>query len=149
MYTTYEINKDTLAIVPIDEKKSKVIEKEQEFIVNRKVMDIIDDSCRYFGSSYSGRFEGTKKIIGVNYKSPIIIEESCGIIFFPTASPKFPSCCWICLNNIDDYQRCEEGTNVNFTSGQTLTLDISHSSFENQMIRSLRLAKIIKKRKII
>ncbi len=149
MYTTYEINRDTLAIIPIDEKTSKVIEKGQEIIVERKAMDIIDDSCRYFGSSYTGRFEGTKKILGVNYKSPIIIEESRGIIFFPTSSPRFPNCSWVCLNNIEDYQKSEKGTSVYFINGQTINLNISHSSFENQMIRSLRLAKILKRRKMI
>ena len=36
----------------------------------------MDDSCKYFGSSYQGRYEGTKNLIGMNYKLPIIIEES-------------------------------------------------------------------------
>lgn len=148
MYNTYEINRDTLAIIPIDAGTSKVIEKDQEFVVERKVLDIIDDSCRYFGSSYTGRFEGTKKILGISYKSPIIVEESGGIIFFPTASPRYPNCSWVCLNNIEDYQKSENGTSVYFINGQTLNLNISHSSFENQMIRSLRLAKIIKRRRM-
>lgn len=149
MNKTYEINRDTLAIIPIDKNCSKVIEKDQEFIVEKGATNIIDDSCRYFGSSYNGRFEGTKEILGVSYKSPIIVEESREIIFFPTASPRFSECCWICLNNIEDYKKHERGTKVNFINGQTLEFDISHSSFENQMIRSLRLAKILKRRKPI
>ena len=72
----YEINDDTLAILPIGDDKSKVIEKNKSFIVNASPLKIIDKSCKYFGSSYQGRFSGTKSLIGVSYKAPIIIEES-------------------------------------------------------------------------
>lgn len=44
----YEINKETLAIIPIEEEISKVIEEEREFIINASVMKIIDDSCKFF-----------------------------------------------------------------------------------------------------
>lgn len=43
--------------------------------------DIIDQSCRSFGSSYLGRHEGTKHLTGINYKAPIIIEETQSMIF--------------------------------------------------------------------
>ena len=72
----YEINDDTLAIIPIDEYKSKVIEKTKVFIVEQTPMKIIDKSCKYFGSSYQGRFLGTKSLIGVSHKAPIIVEET-------------------------------------------------------------------------
>lgn len=148
MKKTYEVNKNTLAIVPISKNQSKVIETEQTIIVDKKPTDIIDDSCKYFGSSYHGRFEGTKRILGISYKSPIIVEETRGIIFFPTSSPRYEHCNWICLNNIEDYLKDEVGTMINFKNGQTLTVDISLGSFENQMIRSVRLANILKQRKM-
>ena len=149
MIQSYEINGNTLAIIPITKNTSKVIEAEQEILVEKSAKEIIDDSCRYFGSSYNGRFEGTKNILGVNYKSPIIVEESRDIIFFPTTSPRIEDCHWISLNNIDDYQKStQNSTLINFKSGQTLELNISLGSFENQMIRSLRLANILKRRKL-
>lgn len=149
MIQSYEINGNTLAIIPITKNTSKVIEAEQEILVERSATEIIDDSCRYFGSSYHGRFEGTKNILGVNYKSPIIVEESRDIIFFPTSSPRIDDCHWISLNNIDDYKKTSQNNIIiNFKSGQTLELNISLGSFENQMIRSLRLANILKRRKL-
>lgn len=148
MIKSYEINRNTLAIIPIAKNQSKVIEIDQEFIVEKCPTEIIDDSCKYFGSSYHGRFEGTKKILGVSYKSPIIVEESREIIFFPTASPRYEGCYWISLNNIEDYLKSNYGTIINFKNGFTLDLNVSLGSFENQMIRSLRLANILKRRKL-
>lgn len=148
MIDSYEINGNTLAIIPIAKNKSKVFEVDNEIIVNKSAKDIIDDSCRYFGSSYNGRFEGTKKILGVSYKSPIIVEESREIIFFPTTSPRNSDCSWISLNNIEDYLKNEDRTLVNFKNGNTLDLEVSLGSFENQMIRSMRLANILKRRKL-
>ena len=84
MLENYEINSGTLAVIPIDEYTSKVIELDNEYIVNKPCFEIIDDSCNYYGSTYQGRYEGTKNMIGMNYKLPIIIEESKNIIFFPT-----------------------------------------------------------------
>ena len=67
-------------------------------------MNIIKRSCEYFGSSYNGRHEGTKKLIGISHKAPIIIEESKNLIYFPTSSPRLLDCVWIGLNNIKDYE---------------------------------------------
>ena len=77
----YEINRETLAIIPCGKGKSKIIEENNEFYVNYSTTKIIDYSCKFFGSSYEGRFNGTKSILGVSHKSPIIIEESNKIIF--------------------------------------------------------------------
>ena len=70
---SYEINTDTLALIPINSNKTKVLEKDKELYINLSTMKIIKNSCEYFGSSYLGRFSGTKKLIGVSHKAPIII----------------------------------------------------------------------------
>ena len=90
----YEITYDTQTILPIDDKTSKIIDNGNQYIVNYKVMDVIERSCEYFGSSYEGRKLGTKALIGITHKSPIIIEESRKIIFFPTKSPINEDCIW-------------------------------------------------------
>ena len=76
MKNNYEINSETIAIIPVAQNVSKVIELHQSLIVNKSTTEIIDESCKFFGSSYLGRHEGTKNLIGINYKSPIIVEES-------------------------------------------------------------------------
>ena len=83
---SYEINAETLVIVPFAKGKSKVYEYDCEYIVNMTPFKIIQNSCLYFGCSYEGRKEGTKSLIGVDMKVPIVIEESKNIIFFPRTS---------------------------------------------------------------
>lgn len=60
--SNYEINSETLAIISLDNGTSKIIEKDYTVEISCNHLKIIDNSCKYFGSSYTGRFEGTKKI---------------------------------------------------------------------------------------
>ncbi len=143
----YEINNSTMAIISINKGCSKVIEEEEEFLVKKDSTQIINDSCKFFGSSYSGRFEGTKNLIGVNYKAPIIIEESKEIIFFPTSSPRFENCNWICLKKIGNIQKTDTKTIIHFKNGNTIELDISYNSLENQILRSTLLESRMRTRK--
>lgn len=145
----YEINADTLAIIPIDNYKSKIIEKDSILEVNQTPMKIIDFSCRYFGSSYKGRFHGTKHLIGVSHKAPIIIEESKEIIFFPTNSPRLYECAWISLKNINDYKRSSDKVIITFNGGYNLEVDMSYGSFDNQILRAARLESVLRKRKVV
>lgn len=148
MIDNYEINKSTLAIIPIDEKSSKIFEEEETFIINKSVSQIINSSCKYFGSSYNGRYEGAKSLLGMSYKLPIIIEETQEIIFFPTSSPRFNNCSWISLKNINNYEKNKNGVIINFKNGLNLELDLSIFSLENQIFRALRLENILKRRKL-
>ena len=145
--TSYEISEDTLAIIPIDNYRSKVVEKDRTFIVNMKPMEIIENSCQFFGSSYLGRHSGTKNLIGVSHKSPIIIEESKEIIFFPTNSPRLYDCCWVSLKNINKYKRMNNNSLVIFNTGYLLDLDISYGSLDNQILRAARLESVLRTRK--
>lgn len=144
---TYEINNSTLAIIPISKNCSKVIEKENNYIINNSTTEIIDHSCKFFGSSYTGRCEGTKSLVGFNYKSPIIIEESREIIFFPTSSPRFDNCSWISLNNIDKYIKKEDISSIYFKNGINIDFKISYSSLENQILRATMLESKLRQRK--
>lgn len=147
MLENYEINSGTLAIIPIDEYTSKIIELDNEYIVNKPCFEIIDDSCNYYGSTYQGRYEGTKNMIGMNYKLPIIIEESKNIIFFPTTSPRLINCSWVSLNNLKTYLRNNEGSDIIFKNDSIVNFSISIFSLESQILRASRLESILRSRK--
>lgn len=149
MLDTYEIKKNTLAIIPIDSKRSEVIEDDDVFIINRNATKIIDDSCKFFGSSLDGRHEGTKNLIGVTYKAPIIIEETSEVIFFPTNSPRIANCTWVSLNNLENYKKNNDQTQLYFKNGKIIDIDVSYNSLENQVLRSTRLESILRKHKNI
>ncbi len=145
----YEINRKTVVIIPLSNNKSKVVEEDREYIVLRKSTEIVDHSCRYFGSSFLGRHEGTKNLIGVSYKTPILIEETNNIIFFPTSSSRADDCYWISLEQINDYNDYEGNSKIIFKNGYELILNISIGSLENQILRSTRLESVIRKRRKI
>lgn len=146
----YEINSETLAIMPINGEQAYVMEPEEEYYVNCQPFDIIEHSCEYFGSTYQGRSLGTYHLIGLVHKNPIIIEESCSIVFFPTISPKRPECIWLSYDKICNYTKGEEPrtTLVEFTNGQKIVVPISINSFSNQYLRAGRLKNVISSRKI-
>ena len=150
----YEINENTLAIIPLKGGKSKIIEKERELIINQTPMEIIDYSCLYFGSSYDGRHSATKHLLGITYKSPIIVEESRNMIFFPTNSPRLFECYWIALKHIVDYKKSKneslkEESIISFNSGIELQVPISYGSLDNQVLRATRLESVFRNKKKI
>ena len=143
----YEINSKTLAIVPITDRVTHIIEEDNDFFINQNSFDIVDKSCRYFGSSYEGRHIGTISMLGISYKTPILVEETQNIIIFPTQTPKCDKCCWILLNKIENYSKNDKFSKVKFKNGYELNLDISYGSLENQIYRSTMLDSIVRKRR--
>jgi len=145
MDNNYEINKATLALIPLNEKITQVIELEDSFIVNCPTSKIIDNSCRCFGSSYIGRNEGSKTLLGTNYKAPIIISEINNIIFFPTSSPRLEKCCWISLNNLVNIKKDNKSTIINFENNKEITINISSFVIENQIYKATMLESKLRK----
>ena len=144
----YEISKGTLAILPNEKNSSVVYEDEERYIIKQTPFEIMEESCKYFGSTYEGRYIGTKNISGITHKSPIIIEDTNKIIFFPTTSPNRADCIWISLNNILTYEKgLKKGTSrVVFKNGSILDLNVSIGSLTNQIMRSSRLKYLLEER---
>ena len=144
---SYEINKETCAIVTINDDITKVIESDDEYYINKSSYEVMEDSCSYYGSSCEGRMKGTKNILGSIYKVPIVVEETNDIIFFPTDSIKSNNCIWISLNQIDKYEKDGHFTKVFFKNGKEIILKMTINSFEMQLLRANRLSSIINQRK--
>ena len=143
----YEITYDTQALVPISQTKSKAIENNEEYIIDNNTLEIMEHSCEYFGSSYEGRKDGTRKLLGITHKSPIIVEESRKMIFFPTISPEKEDCIWINLEIIENYYRLDKQLSaIKFKNGDILELNISFGSLSNQILRASRLKYILEER---
>ena len=63
----YEINRGTLALVPKGEKSSLVYEDNDNYVIDQSPFSIMEESCKYFGSTYEGRKEGARNILGAEY----------------------------------------------------------------------------------
>lgn len=143
----YEINNNTMALI-FNNYKTIIYEKNCRYIVDDLPNKIIKRSCEFFGSSYKGRVEGTKFLMGINYKSPLIIEESNEIIFFPTASPRINECSWIRNKYILNYRRfAKNKCELMFINGEKIVINYSFETIDNQILRSSRLESIIRYRK--
>ncbi len=143
----YEINNDTQLLLPITDQKTKVIEQDNEYVIDLNINKIMEHSCEYFGSSYEGRKEGTRKLLGITHKPPIIVEESNKIIFFPTASPENVECCWINLESIEKYYRINSSKSaILFKNGDIIEFNVSYGSLTNQILRATRLKYILQER---
>ncbi len=141
---SYEINVDTLVIIPIGKSKSKVYEYGGEFIVNQSSLKIIENSCLFFGSSYDGRKEGTKSLIGIDMKVPIVIEDSRNIIFFPTSSCIRESSIWISFQNLIKYTKYNElSTVLYFHDNVQIKVGCKYNLIDNQIVRCIKLEKTL------
>ena len=139
----YVINTTTYMISQEGRKKlkTKVIEADKVFFVNDKALNVIDNSCKYFGSSYIGRKEGTKRLLNVNIKPPIIVEETRQLIFFPTASPKSNECIWISYNNLKSYKNLKTVTRLTFKNDKMYDVPVTYEIIDNQVTRAMKLEK--------
>lgn len=148
MKKNYEINDETLLIVPYDYGKSKVYEYDDEFIVDMVPLTIIKNSCLFFGSSFEGRRDASKDIIGIDMKVPIIIEESRNIIFFPVSSCISKNSVWISYQNLIKYSKSDSNSCVlYFKNNKSIRLGSKYNLVDNQVIRCIKLDTMLSKRK--
>ena len=146
----YEISKGTLAIVPNNDSNSLVYEDEERFLIEETPYEIMESSCKYFGSTYEGRKNGAREILGAEYKVPIIIEDSNNLIVFPTTSPYSEDCMWISLNRIKKYYKINfYYTKIIFDNNIEIVVPCSFRTIENQISRASRLDLILRKRRNI
>lgn len=143
----YEINDETLAIISLDENSSKIVEKSEEYVVNESVYSIMEHSCKYFGSSLSGRIDGSKDILGSVYKIPIIVEESQKLIFFPTESLSSEKVSWISYKNIKNIKKYGKKSIIMFENGNDIVVNCPYFSLKNQIFRCNMLDAISSNRK--
>lgn len=143
----YEINDETLAVLSFDKNKSRIIEDSDDYIVDEVPYSIMDNSCRYFGSSFEGRVMGSKDILGSVYKTPIVVEESKNLIFFPTEALSSPSISWISYNRIKAVEKYGRKSKIVFDNDESIVIDCPYFSVKNQIFRCTMIESVTKHRK--
>ncbi|WP_243291432.1 competence protein ComK [Bacillus sp. FJAT-47783] len=146
----YIINAQTMAILPhfdSNQPVAKIIEFQKVVYVNTRTTQVIDKSCRYYGASFQGRKTGTKELIGITHKPPIVIDPANTIYFFPTNSPAKPQCAWLSHAHISGFKKeAHDQTIVTFHNNESIKLDISFTSFRNQFYRTAQLRTVVSSR---
>ena len=144
----YEVSNGTLAIVPNEMESSLVYEDEERYIVEQTPFKIMEESCKYFGSTYEGRKNSAREILGAEYKVPIIVEDTDNLVVFPTTSPSSSECVWISLKRIKSFKKIDAwNTKIIFDNNKEIIVPCSYRTIENQVSRASRLDFILRKRK--
>lgn len=142
----YEITSSTLMLEYFDENKTKIYEFNNDFIVNQNILTIIENSCSFYGSTFEGRVNASKKILNTNIKLPIVIEDVKKIIFFPTKASYRVGCNWLSFNNIDRIEKVAKNSNltrVYFCNGLVNDINVSYEIIYRQFYNCMLLEKTL------
>lgn len=148
---SYEVTPLTMAVIAQPDENGNtsaaVLEEQEEFVVHSSPRKIIDNACKFFGSSLRGRQDGTRGICGITHKAPISIDPTSGMYFFPTTSPTNPKCSWIAHSHIDQVnQGTGRQAEIIFKNHKTILLDISFGSMLNQVQRTAQYRYLLDNR---
>lgn len=143
----YEINLSTLMLIGSDDNSTRIVTMEEDLIVNTSCKKIVDNSCKFFGNSLTERINATARLINISSKTPIIVEESRNIIFFPLKSTREKNNIWISFNNLEKYEKNGKNTILIFKNNKTINLEFSYYIIDNQITRSMMLDYQVKKRR--
>ncbi len=145
----YEVNEKTLAVIPLNDDRCKIVEKSRSYNVNTSSFKVIEHSCEYFGVSYKARLQGSYRFIKSRYKVPIIIEEAIGTVVFPVTSSYKGNSFWLSYSNILEYYPCNKkkgSTVIRFKNGLKMEIPVSFYSFNNQFLKASRLSSVVSDR---
>lgn len=138
----YEINKMTLALVPIAhmEYDTLVFEEGRKIYVKQTPKEMIHEACLKGGASYEGRRKAVIYKANIQRKVPIPIDPLQDIFAFPTHSPEQFHCHWIFPSHILSTatlpnSHCKK-TIIIFKNKEEITLPISAKILEKQIIRT-------------
>jgi len=137
----YEVSPLTFAVIADERADGKIIslvvEEDERFYVDQSPRRLLDQACKFYGSSLRGRQDGTKDVCGITHKAPVAIDPISGMYFFPTNSPQNKYCSWIAHSHIDHAHKTHgQSTQLTFKSGDTVIIDVSSGSIWNQIQRT-------------
>ncbi|OOE12469.1 competence protein ComK [Fictibacillus arsenicus] len=144
----YEINGDTMAIVPFINEKgavcSEVYEREAVILVEKKPFRIIKDNCLYYGGSYDGKKEAARINMGKMCFAPIMIDSKLDLYFFPIQSPRNDTCIWLAQPHIRRIDRTgHKRASVIFSNGMDLPIANTRASLVGKLHRAAQYRSVL------
>ncbi|QKY68529.1 competence protein ComK [Lentibacillus sp. CBA3610] len=148
---SYEVTPLTMAVIAQQDENgntsSRVLEEQEEYVILHSPSKMIDNACKFFGSSLRGRQDGTRDICGITHKAPISIDPTSGMYFFPTTSPTNAKCSWIAHSHIDQVtQGPGRQAEVIFKNKKSVLLSVSFGSMLNQVQRTAQYRYLLDNR---
>lgn len=121
---------------------TRVMTEKRAFLVDRIPKQVLDDSLKYIGFDLKGAITGAKSLLDIKSMCPIIVNPYQKVSLFPTKSPKQADCIWFNPEHIYKTKAIDTMTEVYFTNGYSITVDVRRSSFIAKMENARRLVQI-------
>ncbi|KXH84120.1 competence protein ComK [Sporosarcina sp. HYO08] len=136
-FANYVITFDTFMLQPIrdgNKLSTRVIERNNDFILPRKPLHIVRKSCDHYGGSLQNSTNTAKHTLGNKHKTPIILAQGFGApyIFLPTLSPNSEQNVWISYHAIDYFETHGLGSIVHLENNQSFKLNIASTTLYRQ-----------------
>ncbi|KGA96733.1 hypothetical protein AJ85_14180 [Alkalihalobacillus alcalophilus ATCC 27647 = CGMCC 1.3604] len=147
----YLINAETFIIEPIygefGQLFSKVHEERGSYIVKKKPINLIKESCLYYGAGYKGRLDSSIKATGFQKKVPICIFEGQKIFFFPLGSPNNDDSSWVAHYHVEKVTSIgPQLSYIYFMNRLKIEVPFSKAVIEGEVMRTAQLRFIMLKR---
>ncbi|KIQ93563.1 Genetic competence transcription factor [Anoxybacillus thermarum] len=147
----YIIMEETAALVPQYDEYGRlgtiVYELYDTYKVDQSPKQIMQQSCRYYGSTYEGKVQAAKHILGIRQMAPVSVCEALRLYFFPTCSPDSDRCVWIAQSHIKTIQpHGKKKTKVVLKNNKQLIVDIQKGTMEGKMYKTAMLIFILQQR---
>ena len=138
----YIIDEDMYFLIK-KEKRVEVVTKNQNYEFMVTFDTFINESCKYYGSSYEGRKNGSRYLLSLTSKLPIILNEKKNLVLFPISSDRSKNNIWFLYNNILSYKKVKNYVEVTFKNKEKMIFLISYYIFRNQMLKCSQLLTIL------
>ena len=138
----YIINEDMYFLIK-KAKKVEIVTAKQNYDFMVSFDTLINESCKYYGSSYEGRKNGSRYLLNLTSKLPIILNEKKNLVIFPMNSDRNKNNIWFMYNNILSYKRVKNYVEITFKNKEKMIFLVSYYIFKNQMLKCGQLLTIL------
>lgn len=148
----YIIRESTLYVRPIiiDNKLVSAVKElnGEEFYIYTKPINIIEQTCFFYHTTYIARKDTTRVIANICHKPPIAIKPETNTYLFPSHSDRvYKEQHWFNLGVIKEYIKSDVGdTTVIFDDLSKRTFPVSHYIFNNQFLHAVKLEFCLRSR---
>jgi competence protein ComK len=139
---SFLIDEKVCAIIPYyneyGELCSRVVKDDGDIKLKISPIRLLEESCITYGSTFRGRIEAIKYLMGFKKRIPLTVSCKKNIFAFPINSHLRKDEIWIFTNKVLKYREVKKSvTRITFRNFKEIDIEISFSSFDSQFNRSI------------
>jgi len=115
-------------------------------LVDRKPVQLLDETLKYIGFDLRGAIKGAKEILGNRKMCPFVMNPYQGVCLFPNKSPRKEDCIWFNPDHIVDCRARGTKTVVELSNGISMIVDTKFHTLNNKIQLALKLKRISSER---